>query len=81
EAVDSDGDGVGDMDELRKKTDPNIHGPVGFVDETEVRHGCQCRAAGPSTGTATSSLAPTLVAALAVITVRRASRRGRPSRA
>jgi MYXO-CTERM domain-containing protein len=81
EKVDSDGDGVTDMNELRAKTDPNTYGPVRFVDETEVKHGCQCGVAGRSSSSSTATWLGVFALGLAALNARRANHRGRPSRA
>lgn len=81
--VDSDGDGVEDMVELKNLTDPNTPGPVPLVNRDEVGNGCHCGVVGARTEPAASSLGALGLAGLAVafVSARRATRRGRPSRA
>jgi hypothetical protein len=43
--VDSDGDGVPDITELRNGTDPNVHGPQVIAGRTDPSYGC---ASGPA---------------------------------
>jgi hypothetical protein len=80
--VDSDGDGIEDITELENGTNPNVPGAVPLVDDPAA--GCQCALAGRSPAHDASFGRCAALAGLAVvgvISVRRATRRARPSRA
>jgi hypothetical protein len=64
---DSDGDGVGDIAELIRGTDPNV--AEGGAAPEEVRHGCYCSL--PSTRTVSSAAGLAWLSSLAVIVGRR----------
>ncbi|HXI57422.1 MAG TPA: hypothetical protein VNO55_15250 [Polyangia bacterium] len=77
EAIDSDGDHVSDIDELKMNTDPNTAADVP-LDATSPTYGCAV-SAGPSAGTTDLGVAGTWLAA-AVIVWRRRSQRARVAR-
>jgi hypothetical protein len=73
---DSDGDGIGDIAELVRGTDPNVKEGETAVDEGPM-YGCQCSTPRPSTGF--SSAAAAWAAGLVIAAVR--ARRSRQSSA
>jgi len=65
--VDSDGDGVTDLDELAHGTDPNRYGFVSIFDQQEPSYGCTASAGRSSTG----ALAAIALSAFLLLALRR----------
>jgi hypothetical protein len=74
---DVDGDGVGDIAELRQGTDPNVAGEGGTVPD-EVRHGCYCSA--PRAATAPNAAGAVWLSGWALSLWRRRAARRRMER-